>query len=230
MSPPSSSSNGTHTPPPPPHRASPLPNIPTEPSHHYRGNQTHPPIVPYSVTTITPNIDSISSPPHTSTNEMRRSESPRHPVAMAPIPPPSILQRSNDVPQSDPTPSSGVYYSIPEDSGRTLNEEGQFISSTGSGRVSRGSGRGSVVVSEPDEAIVVLFGGDEEEEVLKKVTAVVKAVMELSNRVSFSSPDHYLELVKVNRSHDYIANHMTHCLYVGCWHGDERVTTYSGYY
>ena len=36
-----------------------------------------------------------------------------------------------------------------------------------------------------------------EEEVLGKVTNVVKAVMELSNRVSLSPPDEYLELVKV---------------------------------
>ena len=41
-----------------------------------------------------------------------------------------------------------------------------------------------------------------EEEVLGKVTNVVKAVMELSHRVSLSPPDEYLELVKVCGSHD----------------------------
>ena len=46
------------------------------------------------------------------------------------------------------------------------------------------------------ESVKVVSVNDEE--VLKKVTDVVKAVMELSNRVSLSPPDEYLDLVKVS--------------------------------
>ena len=190
------------------------PEAPLEPSHH-RGNHTHAPIVPYSVTTLTP-VDSGVNTAHQLTNEVRRSESP---VAMATIPPPAILHRGSEAPQSGP----GVYYSIAEDGGRSLTEDGQFLSSRGNGR---GSGRGSLGESESsherEEVAEEKVGqgeegegeregereregegegegvsAEEEEEVLGKVTEVVKAVMELSNRVSLSTPEQYVELVKV---------------------------------
>ena len=145
---------------------------------------------------------------------------------MATIPPPIILQRSSDHAPRDAPPSTDVYYSIPEDGGRSLREDGQFVSSRASERDSElGSesshegGEGGEVREE--RAIWVegeggeLSGegekGEEEEgerkevdrvgleqAVLGKVTDVVKAVMELSNRVSLSPPDQYLELVKVS--------------------------------
>ena len=98
---------------------------------------------------------------------------------------------------SQPGPSSGVYYSIPEDGGRSLGIDGRF---GGSGGV-----RGSMVASESSHEAEGEEGGGAEEqgdevqenEVLGKVTDVVKAVMELSNRVSHSSPDQFVDLVKV---------------------------------
>ena len=141
---------------------------------------------------------------------------------MAPIPPPSILLRGNEAPPPDSVPLSGIYYSIPEDGGRSLNEAGQFVSFRESGSLadsesSRDDGEG--VSREEEEGVsreeegegvsreeegggvqreegegVEMVG---EEDVLGKVTEVVKAVMELSNKVSLSPPDEYLELVKV---------------------------------
>lgn len=76
-----------------------------------------PPIVPYSVTTITP-MDSDSHVPHPS----KRSESPI-PIITAPIPPPPILHRR---PSDD---SAGVYYSTPAElsTSRILSERGTFV-------------------------------------------------------------------------------------------------------
>ncbi|CAI8043409.1 Focal adhesion kinase 1 [Geodia barretti] len=190
---PSPHTNGSETPPPkPPRRIS--PEIPPEPVLQLRANP--PPIVPYSVTTITHG----DSPAPQMTSDLRRSESPCHPVAIAPIPPPSILLRGNEGAPTESTPSGGVYYSIPEDGVRSLREDGQFVSS-------RGSGHGSITGSESSREGEVGVSGEMEEkgevgeavgeeEVLGKVTNVVKAVMELSHRVSLSPPDEYLELVK----------------------------------
>ena len=133
---------------------------------------------------------------------------------MAPIPPPSILLRGNEAPPPDSAPLSGIYYSIPEDGGRSLNEAGQFVSFRESGSLadsesSRDDGEGvsreeeegvsreeeGEGVSREEEGEGVEMVG--EEDVLGKVTEVVKAVMELSNKVSLSPPDEYLELVKV---------------------------------
>ena len=93
---------------------------------------------------------------------------------------------------------------------RSLREDGQFVSARGSGRGSMagsessregevGGELGEREEKEEEEEGGVRVG---EEEVLGKVTEVVKAVMELSNRVSLSPPDEYLELVKVWKSHD----------------------------
>ena len=255
--------NGSETPPPkPPRRMSPSngqPEAPSEPSHH-RGNHTHAPIVPYSVTTLTP-VDSSGNTAHQLTNEIRRSESP---VAMATIPPPAILQRGSEVPQSS---SPGLYYSIPEDGGRSLTEDGQFLSS-------RLNGSGSMVESEsnhePEEKAEEMMGqgererereregeregereegegegegegekegedvsAEEEEEVLGKVTEVVKAVMELSNRVSLSTPEQYVELVKVMPHERLVATRFT-CtvMYItcaGCWYGNEGAIAQGGW-
>ena len=259
-----------------------------------RGNHTHAPIIPYSVTTLT-SVDSS----HQAISETRRSESPHHPIGMATIPPPAILQRSNEASQPSPAPSPVVYYSIPEDGGRSLGDDGQFGPSRTGGRSlgedgqfgpsrtggrslgedgqfgpsrtggrslgedwqfgpsrtggrslgedwqfgpartggrslgedgqfgpsrtggrslgddgqfgpSGSDGRGSVAESESShEGDETGEGGtgEEEEEVLGKVTEVVRAVMELSNRVSLSPPDQYIELVKVS--------HMTYHMTVG---------------
>lgn len=134
-------------------------------------------------------------------DESRHSESPCHPVSTAPIPPPSILLRSNEGP--DHTPSGGVYYSIPEEGVRSLREDGQFVSSPGNERnsitCSESSREGGEGQRGEEEEEKEEERGDivEEEEVLGKVTGVVKSVMELSNKVYLSPPDEYLELVKV---------------------------------
>lgn len=235
--PPSPHSNGSETPPPKPPRrlASPSsgedgerePSVErTEPIRR-GGTHTHAPIIPYSVTTLTP-VDSS----HQAINDLRRSESPLIPIAMATIPPPAILQRSNEVSHPNPAPSPVVYYSIPEDGGRSLGDDGRFGPSSIGGRSqgedgqlrsggwglseggqsrngvsedepSRTGGRGSVAESESSHEEDEKAGAEdgavaEEEEVLGKVTDVVKAVMELSDRVSLSQPDQYVELVKVS--------------------------------
>ena len=82
-----------------------------------------PPIVPYSVTTITP-IDPDIPTSHPS---QRRSESP--PMIMTlPIPPPPILHQ----PWRTENDSAGVYYSVPSDmsetgTSRVLSEHGTFV-------------------------------------------------------------------------------------------------------
>lgn len=121
---------------------------------------------------------------------------------MVPVPPPAILQRGNEAPPTTgPSLSAGVYYSIPEDGGRSLGEDGRFGNS-------KGNGRGSAAESESSHEGEEKGGGEgeggrvkEEEEILGKVTEVVKAIMDLSNRVSLSSPEQYVELVKVSAYH-----------------------------
>ena len=83
-----------------------------------------PPIVPYSVTTITP----IDADTHTS-HSQRRSESP--PLIMTlPIPPPPILHQPWRTETENE--SAGIYYSVPSEmsdtgASRVLSEHGTFV-------------------------------------------------------------------------------------------------------
>ena len=67
----------------------------------------------------------------------------------------------------------------------------------GRGEEEGGEGRGEEEEEEGGEG----RGEEERGEVLVKVTEVVKAVMELSHKVSLLTPDGYVELVKVGFCH-----------------------------
>ena len=64
------------------------------------------------------------------------------------------------------------------------------------------SGRSSVSderISQPAVAADDSFEVDPNDIILKQTTAVVKTVMELSNKVSISRPSEYVDLVKVRK-------------------------------
>ena len=92
---------------------------------------------------------------------------------------------------------------------RSLREDGQFVSIRSSIAGSESSREGEERGGEVRE----VGEGVGAEEVLGKVTDVVKAVMELSNRVSLSPPDEYLELVKVlDHVMSHVTSHVTSCV------------------
>ena len=200
-------STGSETPPPkPPRRVIGDSDNPEQPSressqeHSDHTHPPHPPIEPYSVTTITPMDSNQSAPSKPSNGILRRSESPRPPVNV-PIPPPAIVRQAG---HSSSNLSASIYYSIPvEEGGRSLLPDGRFgrpgsvhgSESSHEGDVEGGGERGRLEEGRPEEV-----GEEAVGDVLKKVTEVVKAVMELSNKVSLSPPDEYVELVKVSHS------------------------------
>ena len=97
---------------------------------------------------------------------------------------------------------------------RSLREDGQFVSIRSSIAGSESSREGGERGGEGGSGEVREVGeGVGAEEVLGKVTDVVKAVMELSNRVSLSPPDEYLELVKVlDHVMSHVTSHVTSCI------------------
>nr|QAU32675.1 focal adhesion kinase isoform 2 [Ephydatia muelleri] len=161
------------------------------------------PIVPYSVTTITP---SDPTPPSFPVSPTYPVPEPRFNGA---IPPPSILRPAASRLSGDHERVG--YYSVPAEAGegpmgRVLSEDGTFVDKYGANKRGASSSSSRLSTSsltsqpepkqpEPAERELDEFD-DENDELLKQTTDVVRAVMEMSNKVPISRPADYVELVK----------------------------------
>ena len=190
----------------PPLEPAPKPPRTDSPGSRDRIRPTPAPIMPYSVTTITPSEPTPPSFP---------ASPPTYPEPRGfngAIPPPSILRPAASRLSGDQDRVG--YYSVPADPeeglvGRMLSEDGTFvnkysankhISPQSSNRLSASSFPPPPPEARQQEAVAVERELDEfdneNDELLKQTMDIVKAVMEMSNKVPISRPADYVELIK----------------------------------
>ena len=147
------------------------------------------PVEPYVVTTIAASSEPLTSPgfPQSSPSSDTTVKS------FSPIPPPAILRHQRPS-QSPPQISStdAAYYTVPN-----AEQENEVCGiDTGYSREVPCPIEYEASVATADDDREEEEGSDEAE-VLAYTTAVVKSVMDLSNKLPLAKPNEYIDLVKV---------------------------------